>query len=124
MALAIGRRVREGIMIGEHIHIMVASINREQVKLAITAPRNLTILRDELVPACTDGCLLGEFKRKENDNAEGNKSPQVVRKTEKGRKVNGVSSKDSSSRNRQVAGNRKKTKKKGVIGQNFNPLPL
>jgi carbon storage regulator CsrA len=57
--LALTRRSGESILIGEHIVVKVVKVNYRQapdgstmpeVRLLITAPRQLTILREELVP--------------------------------------------------------------------------
>lgn len=46
--LVLGRRVGEGIWIGDDILVKVSSIQGNQVKLAIDAPRDVNILRCEL----------------------------------------------------------------------------
>lgn len=47
--LIITRRVNEATCIGEDIRIVVLGMNRGQVKLGVEAPRDVEILRDELV---------------------------------------------------------------------------
>lgn len=47
--LIITRRVNEATCIGEDIRIVVLGVNRGQVKLGVEAPRDVEILRDELV---------------------------------------------------------------------------
>lgn len=46
MALALSRKPGESIRIGPDILVTVVEINRGQVKLAITAPRELDISRE------------------------------------------------------------------------------
>ena len=48
MALVLGRRVGESILIGSDIRVTVSSMNGNQVKLSIAAPDDVLILRDEL----------------------------------------------------------------------------
>lgn len=46
--LVITRRKGEGILIGDNIEITVTKLDDGTVKLAIDAPKNVTILRKEL----------------------------------------------------------------------------
>ena len=48
MALALSRKPGEGIRIGPNIYVQVVDIRGETVRLAITAPREVTILREEV----------------------------------------------------------------------------
>jgi len=47
--LVISRRINEKIKIGDNIEIMIISIDKNQVKIGINAPKNITILRSELI---------------------------------------------------------------------------
>ncbi|NPA11084.1 MAG: carbon storage regulator CsrA [Epsilonproteobacteria bacterium] len=47
--LVISRRVNEKIKIGEDIEIVVVEIGKNQVKIGIEAPKNVHILRGELI---------------------------------------------------------------------------
>ena len=49
--LALTRKVGESILVGDDIEIKIAEIGRGRVKLAITAPRELRIRRQEITPA-------------------------------------------------------------------------
>ena len=46
--LALSRKVNESIMIGNDIEITVLEVKGEQVKLGISAPKNVHILRKEI----------------------------------------------------------------------------
>jgi len=52
--LVISRKENERIKIGENIEIVIVSIDKNQVKIGIEAPRNLTILRGELIDKVRD----------------------------------------------------------------------
>jgi len=47
--LVISRKINEKIKIGDDIEITVVSIDKGQVKIGIEAPKNITILRSELL---------------------------------------------------------------------------
>ena len=57
--LSLTRRVNEKIRVGDDIEILVARIEPGQVHIAIRAPREVPIWRDELGPA-----RAGESKEK------------------------------------------------------------
>jgi carbon storage regulator len=46
--LILTRRIGEKILIGDDIEVVVLDVNRNQVKVGIKAPRDLTVLREEL----------------------------------------------------------------------------
>ena len=46
--LVLGRKVDEAILIGDEIVVKVVAIENGVVKLGIEAPKNVSILRDEL----------------------------------------------------------------------------
>lgn len=47
--LVVSRKVNEGIHIGDDIVIKIAKIEGKNVRLAIKAPENLAIYREELI---------------------------------------------------------------------------
>lgn len=70
--LVIGRKKGESLLIGDDIEITVVRVEEGNVKLAISAPRSITILRKELynavqeenqIAAVTDISLLKNLKK-------------------------------------------------------------
>jgi len=59
MALVLTRRKGESMLIGDNIEVTVISINGGQVKIAIDAPMDINIVRDELVRERKEKCRLG-----------------------------------------------------------------
>jgi carbon storage regulator len=47
--LVLSRKPLQSIVIGSDIRITIVKVERNQVRIGIEAPRNVTILRDELV---------------------------------------------------------------------------
>ncbi len=47
--LVISRKATESIMIGDNIEIVISEISSDKVKIAINAPRDITVLRKELI---------------------------------------------------------------------------
>ena len=52
--LCISRRLDESIVIAEDIVVRVISIERGKVRLGITAPRDVPIWREELLPVADE----------------------------------------------------------------------
>ncbi|MBN2221204.1 MAG: carbon storage regulator CsrA, partial [Vallitaleaceae bacterium] len=46
--LALTRKIGESIMIGDDVEITVISVNGDQIKLGINAPKNIAIHRKEV----------------------------------------------------------------------------
>jgi carbon storage regulator len=65
--LVLSRKVAEVIHIGENIEIVVVQISGNRVKLAISAPLEIPVLRGELVPVVSKASLIA---RPVNQNAE------------------------------------------------------
>lgn len=49
--LVLSRKINESIIIGENIEIKVLSIDGDQVKLGIVAPKNIKVHRSEVYEA-------------------------------------------------------------------------
>ena len=47
--LVISRKISEKIKVGDDIEIIIVSIDKNQVKIGIEAPKNVSILRGELI---------------------------------------------------------------------------
>ncbi len=60
--LVLSRKVSQQIRIGSDISITVVKIDRNQVRLGITAPNGLTILRDELIDPSNERFGTDEFE--------------------------------------------------------------
>lgn len=52
--LILTRKVDEGIVIGDNIKISVVAIEGNKVRLGVTAPINMSIVREELYEAVKD----------------------------------------------------------------------
>lgn len=52
--LVVSRKKNQSILIGEDIEIIIANLDNGTVKLAIKAPKDVTILRKELKDAVTN----------------------------------------------------------------------
>jgi carbon storage regulator len=52
--LILSRRPGESLTIGDNITITVVSINGNQIRLGINAPREVRVLRDEIYKAISD----------------------------------------------------------------------
>ena len=52
--LILTRKINEAIMIGEDIKITVVEIQGDKVKLGIEAPRELSVLREEIYRAVSE----------------------------------------------------------------------
>ncbi|AIE61353.1 carbon storage regulator CsrA [Bacillus methanolicus] len=46
--LVLSRKIKESIMIGDEIEITIVAVDGDQVKLGITAPKNIDIHRKEI----------------------------------------------------------------------------
>ncbi len=46
--LVLSRKVNQSIMIGDEVRVVIVSVDRDQVKLGIEAPREITVHRSEV----------------------------------------------------------------------------
>ncbi|MCP5415079.1 MAG: carbon storage regulator CsrA [Chromatiaceae bacterium] len=70
--LILSRRPGEQLLIGDDILIEVLEVSGTQVRLGITAPREVTVLREELLhelPEWTDSDLVRRAKRAAGDGS-------------------------------------------------------
>lgn len=49
--LVLSRKKNESIMIGDHIEVKILSVDGDQVKLGIVAPKSVTVHRSEIFEA-------------------------------------------------------------------------
>lgn len=69
--LILTRKVDQGIVISGNIHIRVLGVQRDRVKIGISAPKEITVLRDELVDRDKkDDIATDAQKRSENSHDE------------------------------------------------------
>jgi carbon storage regulator len=64
--LVVSRKIGEELKIGENIIIKIVDIDKNQVKVGVDAPRNVTILRMELVKEITEQNKLAIQKTSED----------------------------------------------------------
>jgi carbon storage regulator len=46
--LVLSRKLNQAIMIGDHVRVVVVAVDRDQVKLGIEAPREISVHRSEV----------------------------------------------------------------------------
>jgi carbon storage regulator len=55
--LVLTRRIGEEIMIASDIRVTVVAVNRNKVRLGITAPSSIAVARLELLAGCSAGAM-------------------------------------------------------------------
>jgi carbon storage regulator len=53
--LVLTRKVGEQIVIAENVHVTVVAVNGKQVRLGVTAPSSVPVVRQELLAGCPEG---------------------------------------------------------------------
>ncbi len=75
--LILTRKIDQGIIISGNICIRVLGVQRDRVKIGISAPVDIAILREELLEK--DGEAAGELEAKKNRvNAENGADPKEI----------------------------------------------
>lgn len=64
--LVLARKVDESIVIGDSIILTILAVDGEQVKVGISAPRDVTILRKEVFDAVQDQVKIQEMLAQES----------------------------------------------------------
>ena len=62
--LVLTRRIGEEIVIAGHIRVMVAGVDGQRVRLGITAPRSVPVVRQELRAECAQSAASAGPARK------------------------------------------------------------
>ncbi len=78
--LILTRKVDQGIVIAGNIHVRVLGVDRDRVKIGISAPLDVTILRDELLERDANAQQGG--KASTNSNKGGSVEDQATPPTE------------------------------------------
>jgi len=68
--LVLTRKVDESIIIGEDVHIRILALSGNQVKIGISAPRSLRILRKEVHDEIMSG-------QREDTSHDGSSEPET-----------------------------------------------
>jgi carbon storage regulator len=69
--LVLTRKIDQGIVISGNIYVRVLGVERDRVKIGISAPLDVTVLRQELLD-----------RENANKNPEGDHEPSTVRSRE------------------------------------------
>ena len=69
--LILTRKIDQGIVIAGNIHVRVLGVDRDRVKIGISAPLEVTILRDELLERDQNAA------EADNKNSNSNKSSNI-----------------------------------------------
>lgn len=64
--LVISRKINESITIGDNIVVTILAIEGDRIKIGIDAPRDLTILRQEIYQAVQEQVKIQEMLAEEN----------------------------------------------------------
>jgi len=78
--LILTRKIDQGIVIAGNIHVRVLGVDRDRVKIGISAPLEVTILRDELLER--DQNATEADNKNSNSNKSGSIENQIPAPTE------------------------------------------
>ena len=74
--LVLSRKVGEAIHIGEDITVIVSRIDGNRVRLALTAPRDVHIVRSELEPLSANTRSVARSAKRDSAVCGGPRSPR------------------------------------------------
>jgi carbon storage regulator len=78
--LVLTRKIDQGIVISENIYVRVLGVERDRVKIGISAPLNITVLRQELLEREKDEQGSGAAEPGGNSAGDPEASPAAARK--------------------------------------------
>ena len=78
--LVLTRKIDQGIVISENIYVRVLGVERDRVKIGISAPLDITVLRQELLDREREGQDGTAAKRGGNNTSDAAASPVTARK--------------------------------------------
>ncbi len=75
--LVLTRKIDQGIVISGNIYVRVLGVERDRVKIGVSAPLDVTVLRQELIDRQREGAT-GKPSEKGKSGPENDPSPSVV----------------------------------------------
>ncbi len=81
--LILTRKVDQGIVISGNIHVRVLGVQRDRVKIGISAPKEITVLRDELIDSDTKDDIATDAQKRSMNSRDEHILEVDIRETEK-----------------------------------------